>query len=350
MKGLLNITKTGSALIFALLLACVLNMFGMPAPSAVALSVGGAAALSFVPMPQGAMEPVLLQLWENGLINVFRHANTWLEKVPSKNNWVGNNAINLSEIGVDPEVLINNTSYPIKSARREDGQTIIALDKFDTENTIITDDELYGIPYDKEGSVVRQHREVLEVKTGNKGLHNIAPTSHTANTPIVNTTGADNGNSRKRLKNIDIINLKTYYDAICPNDGNRILVLCTDHVNDLLFDESQNSFRDQYNKRETGLIAANYYGFRIYENYYNPTFDGSNVKRAFEATAAGTDRNASIAFYAPRAAKAMGSVKYYKSLAQDDPENRSTKLGARMYHTVINTQVAGFGAIVSASV
>lgn len=351
MKRTSNVLRSLSSLLFVMMMGFVFSAFtGVSAAASVGVAVGGSALLSLVQMPVGAFEPVLLQLWETELINKFRHEHGWLSAVPSRDNYVNNDAINLSEIGVDPSVLINTTLNKIPVQRREDGQKIIALNQYDTENTQITDEELYALPYDKEGSVLRQHREVLEETSGEYSLYNLAPASNATESPIVATTGADNGSSRKRLTSTDIINMKKKFDDLkIPKQG-RILVLCNDHVSDLLVEDLNGNFSQAYNNRATGAISTNYYGFTVYESAYNPRYNGSNVKVAFADTAAGTDRNSSVVFYNQRAVKAKGSAKVFIDRAENNPETRASTFGARMYHVCIPKTTLGFGAIVSASV
>ena len=74
------------------------------------------------------------------LIKNFRHENTWLEAVPSKPQWVGNDVIKIPIRGSAPRVLIDNTVYPIDSSEREDGYLKVSLHKYETENTAVTAD------------------------------------------------------------------------------------------------------------------------------------------------------------------------------------------------------------------
>jgi hypothetical protein len=53
--------------------------------------------------------------------------------------FVENNTLNLAEAGVNPTVLLNNTTYPIPIADRTDLPIAIPIDRFDTENTSIKD-------------------------------------------------------------------------------------------------------------------------------------------------------------------------------------------------------------------
>ena len=85
----------------------------------------------------------------------------------------------------------------------------------------------------------------------------------------------------------------------------------------------------------------------MYEDIYNPVYDASNAKKAYGAASAGTDRNASTFFYAPRAVKARGSVMMHMARADEDPQIRDTVIGFTMSHLVIPKKNTGFVAIVS---
>ena len=178
-------------------------------------------------LPVLGMAAAKLELTERELINHFRHEGSWLQRVPSKNQWVGNDVIKLNHIGADPNVLINNSTYPIAVAARPDSNTAISLFKYSTENTEVSNDELYALPYDKVGSVQRQHRETLEEQTLSHALHSLAPVANTAKTPIIETTGNDDGTGRKRLTSKDLINYKKKLDNLKIPKKGRVLVLCS---------------------------------------------------------------------------------------------------------------------------
>jgi hypothetical protein len=219
------------------------------------------------------------------LLTSFRHENSWLEAVKSKPEWVGNDVIKIPVRGVAPRVLIDNTIYPIDSSQREDGKVVISLHKYETENTEVTTDELYALPYEKVNDVQVQHRETLEDETAQHALFSITPAENTAKTPVIVTTGPADENGRKRLVSNDLINLKKKLDKICPKKG-RVLVLCSDHVADLLIEDK--TFNQRYQDAAGGVITKNYYGFKIYESTYAPTFkDGE--KEAYGAVALGTE-------------------------------------------------------------
>jgi len=297
--------------------------------------------------PTMAMAAVAkLELTERELIKHFRHKGTWLERVPSKNKWVGNDVIKLNEIGADPNVLINNNTYPIAVAARPDSSTAISLFKYSTENTEITNDELYGLPYDKTGSIQQQHRLTLEEETQAHALHSLAPTTNTAKTPIIETTGPDDGNGRKRLISKDLINYKKDLDKLKIPKKGRILVLSPEHIADLLLEDK--ALEVQYHNHKEGAISKNYYGFELYEDIFAPVYNAALQKIPFGSVVAG--REASVLFLVQRSGKARGSVIAYKADAKNNPEYRKTVLGFDLYFIAIPTSLLGQGAIVSGTV
>ncbi|HLO59051.1 MAG TPA: hypothetical protein VK172_14760 [Lentimicrobium sp.] len=297
------------------------------------------------------MAVLLRDLWTGELINHFRHEGEFLSRVPGANQYVDNDAIHLAKIGVDPAVLINNTTYPINAAQRTDEDVVIHLDKFDTENTIITDDELYGLPYDKPGSVLNQHREALEEKVLEKSLHSLCISAESATTPVVMTSGSSNGedNARKRLTRKDLTIMKRKMDLLKVPKKGRELVLCPWHIEDLLQEDEK--FANQWYNRELGKII-NLFGFNITESGYFPVFDSAtSQKKAFGAAPnAANDLAVSVCFWAPRAVQARGSVSMYMQQAKDNPKYRQSEVGFRLYHICLPKYSTGFGAFISTKV
>ena len=98
-----------------------------------------------------------------------------------------------------------------------------------------------------------------------------------------------------------------------PMEGRR-LVLCPDHIHDLL--DLDQKFSAQYYDYKSGRIAG-LYGFDVYEYGAAPYYDqDAKTKKAFGATPTTKDVQASIAFYAPYIAKASGETKMYFSEAK----------------------------------
>jgi hypothetical protein len=285
--------------------------------------------------------PVLNQTAEKEMLKQFRHDNTWIGALKSKQSWVDNDVIKIPKRGAAPSVLINNTVYPIISAGRDDTHVVLSLNKYETTNTTVTAAELYALPYEKVSDVQEQHREELEDKTSQHALHSIAPNSNTATTPVLLCTGAVDVNGRPTLRGKDVSNLKRKWDKLLVPKEGRILVLCTDHVADLL--DEDKTFTTQYHNAIDGVLSKNFYGFTIYESTYNPTFT-AGVKVAFGAVDGA--QVASIAMHTKTCFKATGTVFRYARPKELDPENRRNTIGFELYFIGIAIRDEGVAAII----
>ena len=299
-------------------------------------------------MPGGAlMEGVFTEVWTGELVKRLNAGlqATFLQGIPDYSANVNNEVIHLVDVGGDPDVLVNNTTYPIPVQDLTDGDIAIGLDKFQTKATRVTDDELYAISYDKFGSVVDRHREAIVTVKYKKFAHALAPYSHTAKTPVIQTSGdTDTASGRKKITPKDIIALKRAFDNMeVPEDG-RVLVLCPDHVNDLL--EQDQSFKEQYYNYTSGKLM-NMYGFEVYTFVNAPYFNKNGVKLAYNATPTATDHKGSFAFYRPRMFRAQGTTKMYYSEAVTNPQTQENLVNFRNYDIVLPKKMEAIGAIYS---
>lgn len=249
----------------------------------------------------------------------------------------------MAYMGVEPKVLINNSTYPLPTSALANEDIGLSLDKYQTEVTIITDDELHANASDQMSVTRDMHAGAITKEKFKKALHAIAPAKHSAETPVLTTTGPD-VDGRKSLTRSDIIRLKKAYDLLdVPIDGRR-LVLCPDHTNDLL--ELDQKFATQYYDYKSGRIAS-LYGFDVYEYGAAPYYDqDAKTKKAFGATPGAKDVQASIAFYAPYIAKASGETKMYFSEARTNPRMQENEINFRQYFLVIPKKQMYLGAIV----
>lgn len=288
---------------------------------------------------------LLNELNEKFILTKFRSLGTWLQEVTSKDNWVGNNAIKIPKRKGDsaPVVLINNTVYPMVSSGRDDEKVVVSLNKYDTENKEVTQDELYAIAYDKEGDINMELKEELEIKVTEHALYSISPVSNSTATPVLETTGADDGTGRLMLTKKDMIRFKRALDkASVPKTG-RIFVMSSTHANDLLVEDS--AFEKGYQNRVDGSIAINYYGFKIYEEVYTPTYDATTkAKLAFDSVTAG--RTSSIVFHKSSVVKAKGTVDRFSRDKKQDPEYRKSVVGYQLYFGCFAIQDQGLAAII----
>ncbi len=335
-------------LINAVMGAVVALLMGYPGIyGAVVSSVVGMALGGF--MPKGsACAGVLTEVWTGELIKSLRAYldASWLNGVPDQSSIVNNDVIHMVDVGADPAVLVNNQTYPIDIQELEDGDKTFSLDKFQTKVVPVTDDELYARSYDKMARVKESCANALNDTKYAKAAHALSPNENTDTTPVLTTTGAvDTATGRKKLVVDDLVALKRKLDKLGVPPTQRRLVLCPDHVNDLL--ETEQVFKEQYNIDRNDGKVGKLYGFDIYEYGNNPTYSTAGKKNALGATPKTGEFQCSFAFYVPRVFKATGSTKMYYSAAETDPQQQRSLISYRHYFICLPKKEDAGGAIIS---
>lgn len=313
----------------------------------------GAAVMNVVAMipnlaPMGVLRStVYTEAWTGEVVKQFSDAenDSFLMGVPDYTHFAKNDVIHLVDAGVNPDVLINNTTYPIDVQSLSDSDITISLDKYQTKATPITDDELYACSYDKMKLRKEQHGDAIAENKHNKAIHAFAPASNTKETPVLTTTGEVTEDGRRRLTTKDLIEAKRKLDLLkVPKQGRR-LVLCSDHVADLLLQDQK--FANQFYNYTTGKIA-NLYGFEVYEYGSNPIYSTSGAKKSFGAVAGTGEFEASVIFYVKNMFKAKGDTTMYFSEAKNDPQNQRNLINFRHYFVALPKVARGTCAIMSA--
>ena len=342
---------------FLLLTAVLFNCFtgGLFAAAVGASPAIGAAAMNAIAMvpdlaPMGVLRSgVYTEVWTGEVVKQFSDAENeaFLNGVPDYSRFVENDVIHLVDAGVNPDVLINNTTYPLDVQNLSETDIAISLDKYQTKATPITDDELYACSYDKMKLRKEQHGDAIAENKHNKAIHAFAPATNTASTPVLATTGEVTAEGRRRLTTDDIITAKHKLDKLkVPAQGRR-LVLCSDHIEDLLRQDQK--FASQFYNYTTGKIA-NLYGFEVYEYSSNPVYTTAGAKKSFGAVAGTGEFEASVIFYVKNMFKANGSTKMYYSEAKTDPLNQRNLINFRHYSVALPKVTRGTCAIMSAYV
>lgn len=255
------------------------------------------------------------------------------------------NIIHIPTTDFEPDVLINNNTYPLALQAYTDDEVTISLDKYQTKVVTLTDDQKIGASYPRIDAATNATTNAILKKKFSKALHAVAPASNTANTPVILTTGAGDGTatgSRKRLVYADLVALKSKFDALQIPEQGRRLVLSTDHWNDLLLDRDR--FGDNFSNYRTGTVAPMIAGFEIYQSIATPLYTGTN-RKAFGSSAAAGDFKASVAFYVPNIAKKTGLTKQYYADSTIDPENQTNRLAYRHYFIFVPKRNKYIGAI-----
>lgn len=302
-------------------------------------------------LPGGsALAGVLTEIWTGEVVKKLNAGldGSWLDGIPDNSSIVENDVIHLADCGVEPDVLINNTTYPISLQALDDADIPVSLDKFQTKVTPVTDDELYACSYDKMSRVKEAHGNAITAAKFQKAAHALSLGKLAAGLPFVKTSGDVEGGGttgRRRLTREDVISLKALFDkAGVPSQGRR-LVLCPDHVNDLLLLDQK--FADQYYNYQSGKVS-NLYGFEVYEYVNCPLYTTAGVKKDLGATASTGEYQASFAFWTDRVFKATGSTKMYYSEASTDPEYQRNKINFCHRFIAMPKKTDACGVIMSA--
>lgn len=301
-------------------------------------------------MPQNFPE-----VWENRVeTNLTAETEApWLAGVPELDTAIlevgsgsasEQNIIHIPTTDFEPDVLINNNTYPLALQAYTDDTVTIQLDKYQTKVVTLSDDQVIGASYRRIDAATNATTQAILKKKYRKAIHAIAPAANTANTPVITTTGGDDGTGRKRLVYADLVTMKDKFDKLqIPMQGRR-LVLSSDHWNDLLLDRER--FGDNFSNYRTGNLAPMVAGFEIYQYIANPYYVGT-TKSAFDAVPGAGAHQASVAYYVPNIAKKTGFTKQYFAPASSDPENQTNKLAYRHYFIAVPKRNKYIGAIAS---
>jgi hypothetical protein len=286
------------------------------------------------------------QVWTDQIMTGFYPDASFLNYAKDFSALADNDTINMADAGFDPDVLVNNTTYPIVIKERADTPLSFELDLFETENTLVKHPEAVELSYDKMETVIYGHRMALQNTTSIKAAHAFAPNANTVFTPVLRTTGDDNGEGFKRLKIEDILKLKRSFDVINVPVDSRYLVLDPRHTEDLILYDLK-AFKDI-----TDFVNGTpkrFAGFNVLEFTKNPIFDNTTgIKKSFGAVSTGNDVFSSFAFSSNEVMKADGTVQMYERF--NDPELRGTVVGFDKRFIALPIRNKGIGAIVASKI
>lgn len=284
------------------------------------------------------------EVWINQIMEGFYPDDSFLQKAKDFSGFVENDRLHIASAGIDPKVLVNNTTYPINTVEREDDDNEIVLDKFETENTIVRRPDAIEYSYDKLESVISQHRATLRKSVAMKAIHAFAPAVDTSDTPVIQTTGSAT-NGRKRMTFADILALKERFDNADIPLADRYIVLHPKHVTDLLLQDMK-LFKNLTEMKDGKPF--NFAGFGFYSFAQMPVYTVQNsklTKYPFNAVKPENAQFASVAFYAGEVMKADGEIYMYSK--EDDPTERATIVGFDKRFVALPIRGKGVGAIVS---
>ena len=298
------------------------------------------------------------EMWESRVRTLLRDEQLapWLDGIPEIDTQVlevgsgaasESNIIHIPITTFRPGVLINNTTYPLALVAYDDTSMTIQLDKYQTNPTSLTDDQANGSSYPQIDSVTKSHRDDITDSKFAKAIHALAPqTTVAGSTFVIQCTGDEvTAGGRRKMLWKDVVTARREMDnAKCKKKGRR-LVLCSDHENDLLEDNS-NKYADKLADYLSGTIKGMLAGFEIYQNIDNPMYTAAGVKKAWGAVPGATDRNASVIFHPENVVKKTGLTKQYFSGSKDAPRTQQNEYALRHYFIAVPVMNKYAGAII----
>ncbi|MBS1613760.1 MAG: hypothetical protein JST49_13145 [Bacteroidetes bacterium] len=290
------------------------------------LTIAGIVGFFINPTTSGIHTNSLLQqVWINQLMEKLYENSGHLLRSLDMSAFVNYNTINLGDAGVDPEVLVNNNTYPIDTVERTDSTLTITLDRYRTKNTIVRDAEAVQLAYNKLESVIRGHRSKIAETVLAKATHAWAPAADGAYTPVFGTGGNDraDGSNRKALAVKDIAKARRLFDKLKVPQTGRVLVLCPEHQEDLINADAQ-LFKAFANQRTGEILQL--FGFDVYVSTLTATYNSTTgAKVNYGATAASTDSPSSLFYHENEVMRADGDTEMFSRLR--DPEQDGDIVG-----------------------
>lgn len=292
---------------------------------------------------------LLKEVWLPEMTERFFDDDSFLQDGKDWTPWVENDAINLADIGVSPNVVINRTVYPVPASTRPDAPIKLPLTNYGTDSTIHRKIEQIALAYDKRKSIINDHKSVLIEKIGEHGIFNVAPTANTASTPVLKTSGAVSATTgNKILTSDDIVKMAIAWDNLKYPSQGRTLVVPPEMFWE--FVESNPTIKAQAERNGQGGtgtgVWVEWMGFvirpRVTTAYYNKTTLAKNV---WGAAPTANDKKSALAYIKQKSfGKALGDMHMFATI--DDPDQQGDKINFLTTAIVLPVKQALLGAIV----
>ena len=254
------------------------------------------------------------------LMEGFYPDRTFLTRSVDMTAMVEYNKINLAEAGVAPDVLIDNTEFPVPTASRTDVALELPLHTFDTKNTVVRNVEEMETAYDSMESVVRQHRNTLQAKTAAYAANNWAPEEAKELTPVKTTTGSG------KISFEDILKMDAWFRSQDIDPATLVAVLNPYHLADLQLEDM---------KLYKAMLESNkLFGFSLYTFSQLPYYNQETGKKvAFGTAAAETDVQCSLFYSDQEVMRADGDIEVFAKYK--DPGERGDVIGFQKRFTAL---------------
>lgn len=281
--------------------------------------------------------PITKEIWTDVILEAPIQSDDFLSESVDMSDLVEYNIIHLAEAGVEPQVFIDNKTYPVGTVQREDVPKELPLQTLDTENTLVRNIEAMELSYDKVKSVTRGHKNALTRKRRALAAYNWCPLKDTDKTPVLEASGAPDANGRKRLTFADLDRMKSRFVAMECDLENLVIALNPEHEADLQA-ENRALYREYLKDKKIGV-------FRTYLYPHLPLFDTTTKqKQAFGSAAGENSRMASVVWQKNEVMRAVGNTDVFSTTK--DPGSRGDIIGFQQRFIALPMRNKYIGAII----
>lgn len=251
---------------------------------------------------------------------------------------VDNNTLHAAEEGVEPNVFIDNTVYPVPVVQRVDTPLDLPLHTFDSENTVVRNIEEKESAYGKMESVVRGHRRSIVKKTSLHAAYNWCPLQDSPFTPVIETAGSMNAFGVKRATFEDFLVLEAKFRDMDVDMDSMVIILNSIHLADLRAEDLK--------LYKQILSDKKLFSFSLFTYSKLPYFDTTTkAKKAFGAIPGANDTQASICYCDTEVWRASGSTDMF--VTYKSPGERGDVLGFQQRFSAYSFRNKYIGAIYS---
>ncbi len=229
--------------------------------------------------------------------------------------------------GLDPTA--NRTPRGLASKKG-----VIPWMNFTTETLYFNKEELRALSFDKQSEGRKLLKEAVLNAILQHTLHTKAPTQDGVNTPVVETTGVDDGTGHKMLTPSDILSIVRRTDIKNP-----VCVLYKNHLIDLKeHEESKNRFR-QMLVNQRNMTPISYAGVNVSASDIVVRYTDAGNKRAIDVTPTATDKLTSVFIDKSNTIYYLNDLFFTMTPMQQDPGNEIPRTEMRIYGEFIGTVI-----------
>lgn len=257
------------------------------------------------------------ELWEKEFMKEFYPDSTFLVKAEDKSAMVDNEKIHMAEIGADPEVLLDNTVFPIPTVEYSDGHEEVILRTMSTENTVIRDIQKAARNQNLRAEAMKSHKRAMYMSHMRIAAHSYALGTKNASkgNDMVVATGSDRGDGFKAIKFVNLFEVKEVYDQFSVPSEEINFVLDLKHLADLR-KEDLSIYKDLMEDITMNRVSPRF-GMRFHTYADNPYYVlATDAKLAYGGTPTAAHGRASFGFVSSEVVRADGTVKMF--LNEDD--------------------------------